>query len=334
MPWVNERFIMSGLDNLKKRVTYHGGRAEDRMREDKIRGLKQALLYSYQAATAVLEDGREFRCLINPDRLNEDYDQRELSIPFKDICLNKPRQGKTSEGEEEIGIAAGDVFTWKENGSHWLVYLRYLEETAYFRATIRRCKYKIELEDGTSYWGALQGPTEKTLDWNQRSGIYWNDLNYTMALYLPRTQTLVDKIHRFTKIKINGIDWEVQAIDAISIDGIIQVYLKETFQNAIAAEAQKEEDQKQQELEAFDDAFTILEIFGPREVRPYDIVTYSVEDDYCGEWYIDSKKAKIIKSDRNSVEVEITTGKSGNFDLVYIIGGGREIVTSITILSL
>jgi hypothetical protein len=71
------------------------------------------LLYSYQAATAVLSNNQEFRCLINPDKNKPAYDNKILSIPYKDICLNAPRMGKTSEGIVNIDIKTGDVFTWK-----------------------------------------------------------------------------------------------------------------------------------------------------------------------------------------------------------------------------
>ena len=102
---------MSGLDNLNTRIGYRGGKQQDRLISGKLASLKRALLYSYQAATAVLEDGREFRCLINPDKLKEDYDDKIISIPFEDVCLNKPRVGKTSEGIETIGMKTGDTFT-------------------------------------------------------------------------------------------------------------------------------------------------------------------------------------------------------------------------------
>ncbi|MBQ2204622.1 MAG: hypothetical protein II411_01850 [Lachnospiraceae bacterium] len=47
------------LDTLKQRMEYYGGaNQQERMFEDKLRTLKKALLYSYQAATAVLKDGR------------------------------------------------------------------------------------------------------------------------------------------------------------------------------------------------------------------------------------------------------------------------------------
>jgi hypothetical protein len=77
---------MSELDTLGVRLKYAGGKkADDRMQLDKLRSLKKALLYSYQAETIVLEDGREFRALINPDKLKNDYDNKILSVPFKDI---------------------------------------------------------------------------------------------------------------------------------------------------------------------------------------------------------------------------------------------------------
>ena len=72
---------MSGLEDLKIRLQYNGGhKQESRMQLDKLRTLKKALIYSYQAATAILEDGREFRCLINPDKNKLDYDDKIISI--------------------------------------------------------------------------------------------------------------------------------------------------------------------------------------------------------------------------------------------------------------
>mgnify|MGYP003295907209 CR=1 FL=1 len=138
---------MSGLENLNTRLRFNGGIAEGRMQESKLKALKKALLYSYQAATAILSDGRMFRCLINPDRLRVDYDDKIISIPYKDICLGRmvevideetgeikkieepsKRQGKTTDGLEEIGLKPGDVFTWKETQTDWIVYLERLEE--------------------------------------------------------------------------------------------------------------------------------------------------------------------------------------------------------------
>ena len=103
------------LENLSTRVNYYGTHTKARMETDKLRSLKAALKNSYQRQTAILQDGREFFCLINPDKLKNDYDDKIISIPFEDICLNSPRVGKTSQGIVPIGMKAGDTFTWKEN---------------------------------------------------------------------------------------------------------------------------------------------------------------------------------------------------------------------------
>ena len=109
---------MSGLNNLSTRLNFSGGNRQiDRMNEDKLKSLKKALLYSYQSATAILNDGREFRCLINPDYLKNLYDDKIISIPFRDVCLNKDIVGKTSDELEEVGLKPGDVFTWKQNNN-------------------------------------------------------------------------------------------------------------------------------------------------------------------------------------------------------------------------
>ena len=164
---------MSGLDNLKLRLSYQGGNQQGRMTLDKLRSLKKALLYSYQSATIELADGRQFRALINPDKLKPDYDNKILSIPFKDICLNKKRLGKTSVGEEEIGINSGDIFKWVDDNTYWIVYLPYPEEKAYFRAECRACQTaEINLQ-GKKYKGYVRGPVETTIPWNQKNNILW-----------------------------------------------------------------------------------------------------------------------------------------------------------------
>jgi hypothetical protein len=179
------------LENMKLRLQYQGGNQQERMNKDKLKSLKKALIYSYQAATAKLTDGREFRCLINRNKLSLDLDDKIISIPFEDICLNADRVGTTTEGQNEIGLKEGDVFEWKENGSHWIVFLRRLEETAYFRADIRRCRYEVTLDNGHKYWTYIRGPVEQQILWSQVSGNYFNKLNYTLIMYIPLNEEML-----------------------------------------------------------------------------------------------------------------------------------------------
>ena len=80
---------MSYLDNLKKRLGSLGGSIQiDRMNKDKLKSLKRAIDYSYQSATITNESGNSFKCLMNPNKLSNDYDIKIISIPYKDYKGN------------------------------------------------------------------------------------------------------------------------------------------------------------------------------------------------------------------------------------------------------
>lgn len=303
---------MSGLDNLKTRLNYMGGgRKESRMQDGKLRALKKALISSYQAATAII-GGKEFRCLINPDQLKADYDAKILSIPFRDICLNEDRVGTTTQGEQDINIQVGDVFTWKETNTNWLVYLRYLEEDAYFRADIRRCNHEVEI-DGRKYSVYARGPVENSLDWKKGNLEMYNELNYTLIMYITKDEFTLDYFERFKKIKIDDKPWEVQAVDTMSSMGIIEVALKETFSNTLEEEMKDIETETNGDQEAGSP-----HIIGSAIVYPYETYSYAIDGLTNGIWTIDNMKlVKINYFDTNQIEISIKTGRSGKFTLSY-----------------
>lgn len=305
---------MSGLDRLKTRLNYMGGsRQESRMQEGKLRALKKALLYSYQGATAII-GGKEFRCLINPDQLKADYDTKILSIPFKGICLNEERVGTITQGEQDINIQVGDVFTWKETNTNWLVYLRYLEEDAYFRADIRRCNHEVEIGD-KKYSVYARGPVENTLNWKKGNLEMYNELNYSLIMYITKDEFTTEYFERFKKIKIDNEPWEIQAVDKMSSTGIIEVALKETFKNTLEEEI-KAETKTNGNPEA-----GLPHIVGPTIVYPYDTHTYTIDGLSNGIWSIDNiKVAKIDSQSSEEVLITIKTGRSGNFVLSYSNG--------------
>ena len=360
------------INNMKNRINYHGGPTQiERMNEDKLRSLKKALLYSYQAATAILSGGREFKCLINPNKLSLDLDNKIISIPFKDICLNEgvlaedldsehnkkvegnwedttdlvatltyedqwgdtvdkedienvpdPESKETvSSGIVETGIKEGDVITWKENGSHWIIYLRRLEETAYFRADIRRCRYQLTLGNGSEYWAYVRGPVEQSILWMQNNGNYFNKLNYSLIMYITQNTETLKYFHRFKKVMINGQPWEVQAVDSISTPGILEIALKETYNNTIENNIEKavEDAQKKETIEEKSGIY----IYGAEKVYPYEVHTYELKNyNGSGRWVVtnESRKnlVKIKNSNTNSIELFIITGKSGSFTLSYM----------------
>ena len=159
-----------------------------RIREDKLRSMKRALYNSYQSAIIQFDkDDREFhfRCLINHDKLKVDYEDKVLSIPFREVPVEYEKQdmlleekivdtGTSGRFLDEAGLPVldengeqiyqyrvkpGDTFKWISGNegympdSYWIIFLQYSQETAYFRGQIRKADDIIEVvpigEDGS-----------------------------------------------------------------------------------------------------------------------------------------------------------------------------------------
>lgn len=327
---------MRALEGMKTRLQYSGGvNQQDRMNQDKLRVLKKALLYSYQAATAILEDGREFRCLINPDKLKTSYDEKIISIPYEDICLNPEfsKRETTSQGTESIDLLPGDVFTWKENNTKWLVYLKRYEETAYLRAEIRRCNYRIEI-NGSYYDVYVKGPDETAIVWNKVKSTMWNNLNYNLTMYIKKDRKTENFFHRFSKIELNNMPWEVQAIDSMSLEGVIIVALRETYQNSIEKELEKENE----ECDIIERDGVTPYINGPLEINPYDTIKYKVEkiseEELTGEWKITGKRINILEENSSYIVFQENSGHQGEIEIKYKRKGKADLLLSVKVNSL
>jgi len=323
---------MSSLDNLKARINYAGGaNQEHRMNQDKLRSLKKALLYSYQGQTAILEDGREFRCLINHDKLKEDYDDKIISIPYKDICLNREKiYDKTHEGEEEIGMKVGDTFLWKETNTRWIVIQEILEENAYFRATIRKAEDEIII-DGLTYYGYL-GKWRKGELWHTKGLNSWSEMGYEVVLYITKNEATLNYFHRFQKIWIGGKYWEVQFVNDLTNDSLLIIYLKETFINEFEDAPENQTNPKEPDAPVIDE--TIPHIVGEDELYPFDKSSYTIEGATNGKWFLSNTKAQIEGQTISQVDIIITSAKSGTVDLIYKRKNEDDIVKTITIKSL
>ncbi len=321
---VNKQSNRRMSETLNIRLNYYGGKkADNRMVNDKLRTFKKALLYSYQAETAILEDGREFRCLINPDKLKNDYDNKIISIPFYDVCLNKEFTGQpTSAVEEPIDMKVGDVFMWKETETYWLVYLKHLEEEAYFRAEIRQCSSIVAIGE-KEYRAYIRGPVETKIKWNIKDFV-WNSLNYSKVAYVKEDE-YTSALARHDVVLVDGLPFEIQAINKdTASDGIMILYLLEDYKNTIEDELEKIEEPKQE---------SSLEIQGESEIYPFDIKTYKANTE-GGSWSIsDPKRVKILSQNSSTLTIEVTTGRSGQVDIIYTVDG-EEYIFPVTIKSL
>lgn len=300
---------MSGLDRMKKRMEWEGGATSDgRNVKGKLLSFNSALWNSYQAEWITLdseegENKTRYRCLINPDKLKENYDQKEISIDFS------------------AGLQEGQTFYWERTNTHWLVYLQRYEEEAYFRAQIRRCDYKFN-----KYWIYLRGPVETALIWKQKHQIEINDLNYSILFYIEKNEETVEMFSRFKIIKFDGHNWRVAATDKYSQPGLIEVYLEEYFDNSMEDDMIVEEIIEPNKTQPY--------IEGPQIVKPFDTnIEYSIVGMANGKFVVNSTKVKIIKQSETSCLLEIITGKSTDFNLIYRVGDNDELSLPIKVKS-
>jgi hypothetical protein len=141
-------------------------------------------------------------------------------------------------------------------------------------------------------------------------------------MYVTQNEETLKYFHRFAKIKLNGNTWEVQAIDAISTPGIIEVSLKEHSNNTPKDDIEKAVqdsidviyiDEKQEEY-----------IHGPIEVYPYEEYVYELKnsDIFEGQWKLSymsrNNAAKIISVNGLKVAIRILTGKTANIQLDFV----------------
>lgn len=290
------------------RIQYAGGVMDNRVDKSKLHSMQMALQNSYQAEWITLNDN-QYRCLINPDKLKEDYDQKVISI------------------EHSAGMKEGDVFYWNRTDTHWLVYLQQHSESAYFRAQIRRCNYEIEVNKH-KYWVYLRGPVETALVWRQKHNIEFNDLNYSLLIYVTKNEETLDFFKRFQILKIDGHRWRVAATDIFSQGSIIEVYLEEFFDNSLEDEQIKKEPIIFGEEEPYID--------GPQFVEPYQTeIKYSLANNLnaTGAFLVSSKKVKIVNSDNNSCIINVISGKAGEFKIIYREEGKEDLELNVTIES-
>jgi len=310
---VNEWYkTMSGFELMKARIATRGESRDDRIAKSKYDSFQAALEDSYQAEIITILDeqgnktDQKWRCLINPSRLTEQFDKKVISIDY------------------ESGLKEGDVFFWDRTNLYWLVNLQQHTEEPYFRGTITRADFEIEIE-GRHYFAALKGPEETTTDWREKHQIWFNNLNLSMMIEIAKNSSTVNyfKRHKIIKMKNNYPDvdtkemiteehrWKVVATDKYSSDRTMQVYLQEYFDNEMEDAAAQTPEPEIDETHPYID--------GPAAVNAFDEgINYSIIGLKNGMWGITNPKSvKITKSDEKSCLINVITSKAGSFKVVY-----------------
>lgn len=294
---------MNNLDLMAARLNYRGGKAQqDRMIKDKRETLDRAILYSYQGARIKKIDSEEIApALINPNRVSQDYDDKIVSVGF------------------EYGIAAGDIFTWENTNTQWLIYSQELTELAYFRGKIRRCRYQIEwLADGTTKrtWAAVTGPSEARIESQKWSGGILDNPNYSLRIMVPQNEDTKKFFKRYAEFYLKDSEtcWRVEAVDTISCPGIIEVIAVEYYSN--------EHEDKDGVVGALIPTPTIPEpssaqIEGEVFIKPRTSCTYVYTGAEKASWEFDSKLPLEVNIDDKQITLSWNKMYSGQFVLKY-----------------
>ncbi len=364
------------VKTLAARLQYNGGDQLGRMKMNKLRSFRMALKNNYNSRTIVVPNKTAWQCLINSEAsgLKSDYDKKKLSVEF------------------ESGLQPGDVFQCVDDGTYWMVYLPMLTEIAYLRSEILRCRYTLDV-DGQTYHIYWQGPTETDASWYQKQGIEYDEPNMSGTIYIKKDERTIDFFHRFTKLKIDGHKWEVHVIDEITVPGIIELEIREFYDDPledlpvvnvegcheIAGRENVEqngtygymirdsyfnpdfswrvEGNQRVEIESQEGkmcnvlvhegaikGFKLIYgdkrsgyhmnvsierkckgVMGPKEVYPYDIIEY--KSNVSGTFRVsDTRVARVIDTEDTKCTVEITSGRKGDFKLVFSPKDGGDVV--------
>lgn len=304
---------MSNFEMMQKRLDWRGGNQEQRMIKDKYRTFLRTLKYSYQACD-VQKLGEEdvWRALINPNKNSTEYDDKILSIDYKS------------------GFEPGDIFTWNGTDTYWLVYLRELTEDAYFRSKIRRCRYELYWIDmdqepqnrKISTYAYIRGPVETKIDSSQKTNIVIDSPNWSLEILIPKNEATLKHFKRYQTFSFQGLVWQVQVVDDISIEGVLEIIALEYYENSVLDDPDEEK---------VTDAFYIAPVvptinsqnilIGDGFIKPVGKYNYTLGEDIesGGKWQIEPSNAPVILTKVNDKEISLqwTSMKSGQFTLCY-----------------
>lgn len=318
-----------------------------RLREDKLRSMKRALYNSYQSAVIQFDkDDREFhfRCLINHDKLKVDYEDKILSIPFRQVPVEyegnnmlsmeqkmvdtgTPGEFLDEEGSPVINdddgtttfyrVKAGDTFKWVSGNegympdSYWIIYLQYSEETAYFRGQIRKADDIIEIipieQDGS------EGEPLEYHGWtvgpNEDEQV-WNVKRGVVWNDMYYTKLLYITKDEYTSAYFKRFDRIIingQSWQIAAYNDNYGTSNKNSTGGMIRValkETYTSTNQMIKNLDKQDEEYE-LEVIGPSTVQSYDIVTYYVPGG-TGTWTVPLEcPFKVLSNQNGKLKAEV-----------------------------
>lgn len=290
------------FSTMESRIQYLGGSQLDRINKNKLNSFKWALKNDYNTRMIKVPNHSVWPCLINTmsGGRKANYDKEIISVEF------------------DSGLTPGDTFEVLDDGSHWMVYLPIITETAYLRSEIVKCLHQLEV-NGQKYWIYAKGPVETDLRWFIKNNINANELNLSGTIYIKNDENTKSYFKRFTRIELDGHTWEVQVTDSITVPGIIELEIQEYYDNSI---------EKLPEV-LNDDQSALNVISGDTVVKQDTVNGYAISDEAYDpeiEWSVRcNDRVEITETfeDGRMCKVKVYPGAIGTYDVCY----GEQFVT-------
>jgi hypothetical protein len=159
---------------------------------------------------------------------------------------------------------------------------------------------------------ALKGPSEKSINSIIKENNVIDIPNYSLYMLMPKTDDTIKQFTRYTEFYLQGSEtcWRVEAVDSISVPGILEVYAKEYYAN-------KHEDNIKEGIvgdfivEPITPEPTTSEIKGEVFIKPKRSYTYKYIGEELGEWKWDGKLPIEAKINGNEITIKWTTTYNG-----------------------
>ena len=299
---------MDGLNIMATRLNYRGGKVQqNRMINDKRKTLDKAILYSYQGAKVRQEGSEEtFGALINPNKVNPNYDEKTISIGY------------------ESGFGLGTIFEWMNTKTYWIIYLQDLTELSYFHGDVRRCNYTISWEDENGNihksFAAVKGPVEKNINSINKSNNVIDLPNYSLDILMPNNEETKKYFDRYSKFFLSFNNesiptcWRVEARDIISTPGIMEIHASEYYYNEF------EDDVENGLVGGLIEPITLEatgEIQGEAFIKPKMFYEFNYTGNEDAEWLLDSNLPIEVQINDKSIKIKWLKAYSGEFELRY-----------------
>ncbi len=168
---------------------------------------------------------------------------------------------------------------------------------------------------------AVRGPVETRIQYIQKSGISVDDPNYSVNFLMTKTPSSSKYFRRYSKFYLQGIEkgdpntcWRVEAVDGISMPGILQI-------NAVEYYANETEDDMENGIvgglivKPIDPATPADLIVGETFIKPKTAVIYTYEGLDTPNWSVDKKYPVELKVNGNKASVKWLKAYNGEFEL-------------------